>query len=89
MIILDPLFIALGVLHDSIKLVSVGSLSDFTMMSAYSNPISRSHETIHEIRLRHIHSPVDFVGITVRSTALVALSGHQTLQTFVLLVRRP
>ena len=33
MIILDPLVIALIVLHDAIKLVNAGSLSDFTMMS--------------------------------------------------------
>ena len=32
-IILDPLFVALSVLLDSIKLVEAGSLSDFTMMS--------------------------------------------------------
>ena len=42
MIILDPLSIALSVVHDAITLVSAGSLSDFTMMSTNSNLISRA-----------------------------------------------
>ena len=70
MIILDLLVIALIVLHDAIKLVDAGSLSDFTMMSTDSSPISRSHA----ISLRQIHSPVVFLGTTVLSTALVSLS---------------
>ena len=69
-IILDPLVVALIVLHDAIKLVSAGSLSDFTMMSTDSSPISRSHA----ISLLLIYSPVVFLGITVLSTAFVSLS---------------
>ena len=70
MIILNPLSIALSVLHDAIKLVSAGSLSDFPMMSTNSDPISRAHA----ISLRHIKSPVDFFRVTVLGTALVSLS---------------
>ena len=57
MIILDPLSIALSVLHDAIKLVSAGSLSDFPMMSTNSDPISRAHA----ISLRHVKSLVNFL----------------------------
>ena len=53
--IIDPLYVDLRVLHDSIKLVSAVSMSDFTMMmSTNSSPNSRSHA----ISLRHIHTPV-------------------------------
>ena len=66
-IILDPLFIALCVLHDSIKLVSSSSMSDFTVTSTNSNPSSRSHV----VSLRHLNSPVDLLGTMVLSKALV------------------
>ena len=66
LIILDPLFITLSVLHDPIRLVEAGSPSDFTVMSTNSNPISRRHA----MGRRQIHSPVDSLGTTVLSTAL-------------------
>ena len=53
----------------SIKVDSAGSLSDFTMLSTNSNPISRHHA----ISLRRVHYPVDFLG-TVLTTALIVLS---------------
>ena len=85
MIILDPLVIALIVLHDAIKLVNAGSLSDFTMMSTDSSPISRSHA----ISLRQIHSPVVFLGTTVLSTALVSLFSQPRMPTSSLPSRLP
>ena len=57
MILLDPVFTLPSVLHDSIKLVSAGSLSGFTMMSTnssskyqFSHRLPRNHCAEHRSR---------------------------------------
>ena len=71
MIILDPLFTDLRVLHGSIKLVSAGSLSDFTMMSTNSNPISLSHFVI--VGHEHVVQK-DFWNLSLSCLATVLIS---------------
>ena len=58
--------IARKFLHGSVKLVQASPLSDFTMMSASTSPISGSHAS----NLRQIHCLVDFLGTSVLPSPL-------------------
>ena len=66
-------------LHDSIKLVSAGILSDVAIMPPNSSPISESNA----ITLPHIHSPVDVrAGNNVRHPLSLATRSASVLPFF-------